>query len=836
MPLLRTHGRIFIGSSPTIPVGIERAAVWLNSSSRPCVHGERCSDDETSMLDKQQRESRRQRLSVPTVSAPEDHFGALFRGSRDAVLITDGSGRCIDANPAAESLLGFERDELLQLDLSDIVVDGLEAGEAQSTPFLMGDRWRGVLDVRGKDGPLRRVEVWSMAVSPSSDASCVLFLRNAGDWPGIEQAGARLSAIVASSTEAIIGTTLDGTITHWNPAAERVYGYRADEAIGHSVVMLAPSELVNDAVGLLERVRRGERVEAYETTRVTKDGRRIDVSLGTSPVLDTAGNVVAASTIARDITESKRAERQLSAATETVEGANSALRESEERFRGAFDGASIGMALVSPEGRFLEVNRALCGILGYTEDELLAKSFQDLTHPEDLEADRDQAQQLLANEIATYQVEKRYLCKDGHVAWVRVTVSLVHGANDDPLYFVFQMQDITPYKAAGAALREAEARYRMLVEQIPAAVYVDAADALGSPLYVSPRVETLLGYAPETWLARPDLWIERLDPEDRERVLAELARVNETGESLSLEYRILARDDREVWVRDEVALVRDEIGAPLYWQGFMVDVTDRKRAEEDLRAAKDAAEEASRLKSAFLRMATHELRTPLTIVSGYVELLASSTGARLTQDEREFIDIAQAGTKTLARLVDDLLDLARIEAGRLDLAIRAVDVGEAIKQVHRMVSVQAAAKGIDSAVTVEPDLPLIAADPDRLTQILLNLVGNAVKFTERGHVLSTVRRAGEGVEISVTDTGIGIAPEAQSAIFDEFRQADASTTRRFGGTGLGLAIAKRLVEMQSGTLRVESTLGVGSTFTLWLPAAGPDLIKDEELGHSAREG
>jgi PAS domain S-box-containing protein len=398
------------------------------------------------------------------------------------------------------------------------------------------------------------------------------------------------------------------------------------------------------------------------------------------------------------------------------------------------------------------------------------------------------------------------------------------------------MQDITPYKAAGAALREAEARYRTLVEQIPAAVYVDPAGALGAPLYVSPRVETLLGYTPDEWLAASDLWIDRLHPDDRERVLAEIARANETGQSLSLEYRCLARDDREVWVRDEVALVHDEHGAPQYWQGFMVDITDRKRSEEDLRAAKDAAEEASRLKSSFLRMATHELRTPLTIVSGYVELLASSTAARLTSEEQEFIDIAQAGTKTLSRLVDDLLDLARIEAGRLDLEISAVDVGEAITRVHRMVSVQAAAKGIDSVVTVEPDLPPIAADPDRLTQILLNLVGNAVKFTEQGHIHSTVRRAHGGVEISVADTGIGIAPEAQTAIFDEFRQADASTTRRFGGTGLGLAIAKRLVEMQGGTLAVESTVAVGSMFTLWLPAASPELVREEATPHSVLAG
>ena len=774
-------------------------------------------------------------MSAQTVSVSDDHYGALFRGSRDAVLVADRTGRCVEANPAAEVLLGFERDELLRLHLSEIVAGEITSDEVQGSHFLPADRLRGEIEVRGKDGFLRRVESWPMELSAPPGAAYALFLRR-GDRSGIEEAGARLFSIVASSTEAIIGTTLDGTVTHWNPAAERVYGYGADEVIGRSVVMLAPPELANDVFGLLERVRRGERIEAYETTRLTKDGSRIEVSIGTSPVLDTAGHVVAASSIVRDVTERKRAERQLRVAKETAEGANSALRESEERFRGAFDGASIGMALVSPEGRFLEVNRALCGILGYTEDELLARTFQDLTHPDDLDADQDQAQQLLANEISTYQVEKRYLCKDGRIAWVRVTVSLVHDAKGDSLYFVFQMQDITPYKAAGAALREAEARYRTLVEQIPAAVYVDPAGALGSPLYVSPRVEALLGYAPDEWLAASNLWIERLHPEDRERVLAEIARANETGESLSLEYRCQTRDDREIWVRDEVALVRDESCAPLYWQGFMVDITDRKRSEEDLRTAKEAAEEASRLKSAFLRMATHELRTPLTIVSGYVELLASSTAARLTPEEREFVDIAQTGTKTLSRLVDDLLDLARIEAGRLDLAILAVDVGDAISRVHRMVSAQAATKGIESVVTVEPGLPPIAADPDRLTQILLNLVGNAVKFTEQGHVQSTVRRAGDGVEISVADTGIGIAAEAQTAIFDEFRQADASTTRRFGGAGLGLAIAKRLVEMQGGTLTVESTVDVGSTFTLWLPAASPGLFRDEATAHPAIVG
>jgi signal transduction histidine kinase len=221
-------------------------------------------------------------------------------------------------------------------------------------------------------------------------------------------------------------------------------------------------------------------------------------------------------------------------------------------------------------------------------------------------------------------------------------------------------------------------------------------------------------------------------------------------------------------------------------------------------------------------MATHELRTPLTIISGYVEMLAESAMAHFTPEEREFLDIAQTGVSTLSALVDDLLDLARMEAGRLELLIRPVDVMEAIERVRRLVAAQAASKGIALEVSVAPGLPPVAVDLNRLVQVLFNLLGNAVKFTERGSVRTTVRKTGDGVEFRVVDTGIGIAPEALAHIFDEFRQADIGTTRRFGGSGLGLAIAKRLVDMQGGTISVESTVGKGSTFRVWLPAAQPD--------------
>ena len=481
------------------------------------------------------------------------------------------------------------------------------------------------------------------------------------------------------------------------------------------------------------------------------------------------------------------------------------------------------MALVTPDGRFLTVNPALCTILGYVEADLLTLTLPDITHDADRENDRELARQLVVGEIDAYQIEKRYLRQDGESIWGRLTVALVRHLDRSPLYFVAQVQDITPYKAFGVALRET------LVEQNPAVLYIDAADTPNSPLYVSPQIESLLGVTPDQWLQTPDHWQSHLHPEDRERVITSLKAAKESGESIQLEYRFIARDGGTVWVRDQLALVHDDTGARRYWQGFMVDVTARKRVEEELRAALAAAEEANRLKSAFLSMATHELRTPLTVISGYVEVLSDTARGHLSVEEQEFLDVVRTSTRTLGALVDDLLDLARIEAGRLELVIRPVNVAEAVERACRMVRGQAAAKGISLDIEAARELPLVAADLNRLIQILLNLLGNAIKFTEEGRVRCVLRPRARGVDIRVVDTGIGIPPEALPSIFDEFRQADVGTTRKFGGSGLGLAIAKRLIELQGGSIAASSKVGVGSTFTLWLPAATAQLIRDDRV-------
>jgi diguanylate cyclase (GGDEF)-like protein/PAS domain S-box-containing protein len=317
-----------------------------------------------------------------------------------------------------------------------------------------------------------------------------------------------------------------------------------------------------------ERTGEPGEVFASEYRVVHRDGQTVWVRNESVLVEDEEGGSRYWQGFMIDITERRRVE--------------AALKESEQRFRRSFDDAAIGMALVGINGRFLRANRSLHEILGYPEEELLGKTFQDVTHPDDLGADVDNLGRMLAGEIRTHQVEKRYIHSEGHVVWALLSVSVVHDEEGEPLYFVSHIQDVTEHKEAEEALRKAEERYRTLVERIPAVTFVDRADGSEESLYVSPQVEGMLGYTPEEWM-EGRLWRERMHPEDRERILASDERFEAHGGPVDEEYRLLAKDGTVVWVREETVLVRGRGGEPLYVQGIMSDVTEKKALEERLR-------------------------------------------------------------------------------------------------------------------------------------------------------------------------------------------------------------------------------------------------------------
>jgi two-component system, sensor histidine kinase and response regulator len=513
--------------------------------------------------------------------------------------------------------------------------------------------------------------------------------------------------------------------------------------------------------------------------------------------------------ILRDLAASVMTEIQLRSELVQRKRLDEALRHSAEQFRGAFDFAAVGMALVDLDGRFLKVNRALCEAVGYPEEELLALTFQDITHPEDLEDDLKLARQLVDGEIDSYQIEKRYIHRDGRTVWILLVGSLVRDPAGRPVNFIAQVRDVTARKLAEQALRESEARYRMLIDTANEGVWT--IDAEGRTDYVNRRMADLLGYEPEEMAGRP--LFDFMDESGRRDAELYEAR-RRSGIREVHEFRFQRRDGGELWALLATTPIPAADGGYSGALAMVTDITDRKRAEASLLRAKIVAEQTTRAKTEFLANMSHEIRTPMNGIIGMTELLLD-TG--LMQEQREYLDMVLSSAESLLHIIDDILDVTRVEAGKLELDSQPFRIEESLSQPLRILGVRAAQKGLRYTFRVLPGVPAEAiGDAGRIQQVLVNLVGNAIKFTDAGGVAVEVARAGgtdDEMELhfTVRDTGIGIPVERRSDIFEPFAQGDPSTTRRFGGTGLGLAISARLVELMGGRIWLDSEPGQGTT-------------------------
>lgn len=364
------------------------------------------------------------------------------------------------------------------------------------------------------------------------------------------------------------------------------------------------------------------------------------------------------------------------------------------------------------------------------------------------------------------------------------------------------------------ALRRSEARYADLFDQVPDGVYETLPD--GTLVAINPALVRMLGYesAEELKAARRagELYV---DPEQREQLRQ---RLEAKGALRNVEINLYRRDGTVITVLENARVVRDRNGRVVCFQGTLTDITDRKRAVDQIQQARDEALEASRLKTQFLANVSHELRTPLNGVLAMAQMLAESP---LPKEQAECAGMIQNSAHFLAELINDILDFSCIEAGRLELETGIFRIRDIVEETAAMVAPRGAGKGLCIVTEIAPELPeLVSGDGGRLRQVLSNLAVNAVKFTAAGDVVMTARRAAaleHGVLFSVRDTGIGIDPAAHQLIFEPFCQADGSTKRRFGGTGLGLAIARQIVERMGGTMQVQSRPGEGSTFQFTVP-------------------
>lgn len=503
--------------------------------------------------------------------------------------------------------------------------------------------------------------------------------------------------------------------------------------------------------------------------------------------------------------------------------------ENSSRFISAFEYSPNGMALVGLDGQWLMVNEALSQMLGYSQEELLQLTFQEMTHEDDLDADITLLKQTIAGKINTYSIEKRYIHKEGHIVYGLLNVSLIRDTEQSPLYFISQINNITKRVLAQNELQESLNELESFLKATTRVAIIQA-DLNGIITKYNKGAENLLGYKAEEVIGKHNVGVFHVPEEVENKAILLQAKYGrqfsgfeifthrpKQGKYEAGEWTFIRKDGSRFVVHLVITAMRNLEGEISGFLGIATDISSLKQMEISLMEERDRAEAASKSKSEFLANMSHEIRTPLNGVIGFSDLLMKT---ELNDSQRKYMQMVNTSAHSLLDIINDILDFSKIEAGKLELREEKTDIVNLCSQSIDIVKHQAHAKSLEILLDIAPDLNRIAyADPIRLRQILVNLLGNAVKFTHEGEIELKVRSTETEsnnemlFSFAIRDTGIGIAPQNIEKIFNAFDQEDASTTRKFGGTGLGITISNKLLALMGSSIQVESEVGKGSTFS-----------------------
>lgn len=659
-----------------------------------------------------------------------------------------------------------------------------------------------------------------------------------------ERAQAYLAAIIDSSDDAIISKSLDGTIRSWNAAAERIFGYTPTEAVGQSILLIIPPELHAQEQLILETLRRGERISHFETTRVHKSGRRIDVSLTVSPVRNAHGDIVGASKIARDITEQRRSAAQLAAIVESS------------------DDAILSNSL---NGIIQSWNVGAARMFGYAAEQAIGQPITLIAPAEAQAQERQMLEQLRRGERVEHY-DTVCVSKDGRRIPISLAISPIHHASGEVIGVSKIARDISERMQAERALRASEQRlwdeaYALeRMSEWSTRLWRSKTLAEGLHIILAANIELLSADKGNIQLLDEHgrtLQIAAqhgFEPEFIDHFAAETAEnLSACGRALRRGERVIVEDierDPELEPHRHIlrrAECRAVVSTPLIASGGWLlgvvsahfradhrptdaelrrqdlflrqacDFIQRYRMEQELRDSEEALREADRQKDEFLALLAHELRNPLAPICNAAEVLARQLID--LPDAHSGVDVIKRQSAQLTRLVDDLLDVARVTRGRIDLQRRILEIDQVVSQALETVEPLLREKQHHIGVS-SSDRPLyVQGDFARLVQCVSNLLTNAVKYTNAGGDIRVQTRVqGDSVCIAVTDNGAGIARELLPKVFDLFVQGQRTLDRAQGGLGIGLPIVKKLMEMHGGSVSAYSAgIGTGATFELSLP-------------------
>ena len=688
----------------------------------------------------------------------------------------------------------------------------------------------------------------------------------------------QLAAIVQFSDDAIWSQDLQGTIRSWNRGAEKVFGYTPEEMIGQPITRLCAPEQAAELRQIMERVEQGHSIDHYESIRLHKTGYPITVSTTISPIKDSQGQVVGASSIQRDITQRKTME--------------TALRKSEARYRVLVSHAPVGIFQTDARGRYRYVNPYWESTVGLVGDDALGEAWIQTIASVDRERVLHQWQGMIQTGVP-FDLEYQVQPPEGDRRWVSVRALALMDEENQTTGFFGTLIDVTARQQAEEQLRQALHRERsgaMIIQQmrqtLDLGTILQTTTAALRHLLNCDRVcifqfnpdwsgqfiaESVVPHLPpvlsnamirDTYLQETqggcfrnhdaayanDIYHQNY-AECHLTLLEQFSTRSFYNVPIfvgSKLWGLLAshRSHAHVWRREEGKLIQqvgDQLGIAIQQSELVQQLQQRS---QELLEAKNQAEAANRAKSEFLANMSHEIRTPMNAVLGFADLLQPYTHHQ--PQARNYLQAITNSGSTLLALINDILDLSKIEAGKLQLHYEPVDLRRLVQEIHSIFLQQAADRGLSLEMHFDPNLPqLLMMDEVRLRQILFNVVGNALKFTETGgvtlylhgcaHQYPSPNAQGDScnlmpfpdpdhptasrfcLELVVEDTGIGIAPDQHDRIFASFTQSEGQSNRKYGGTGLGLTITERLVQMLGGQISLDSELGKGSRFIFHFP-------------------
>ena len=750
----------------------------------------------------------------------EQKFKLIFEKSIAPIIIADDKGNYLEVNKAAAEIFEYSINELMSMNVGDLITTSNPNAAAQYEEYIKKGEEIGEFGFISKKGTPKIVQYQAVRIKPDFNLSILM------DVSEQKQTSQYARSLIEASLDPLVTISADGKITDVNEASIKVTGVEREKLIDtdFSHYFTEPQKAQEGYQQVFEK----GFVADYPLTIKHKNGNLTDVLYNASVYKDDKGNVLGVFAAARDVTLQKQIENE--------------LLKTQERLNAGLKIANIALSEISYLTNTVQLSPESAAMYGFpkNQSEVTRQQMHDTFHPAIKAALETQIIIAMNPDSGGYMaLEHPIVLPSGEVRWLKVNKQFFYDYSTQPakpIYSILVSQDITARKKAEEKIKESEVEVRKIKDQLELSITAGKIgvwhwNVINDLLYWSKEQHEIYGFNQSETVTSSAQFNALMVSGDLKRIQDDLSASNKLEHEY--DFQIIRKNDGELrWIKSRAKNTFDSQGVLQYISGVNIDITEQKLFEGKLIEAKTSAENAAKSRQQFLSNMSHEIRTPLNSILGFTNVLLKT---ELDLQQKEFVDAINTSGKSLNLLINDILDLAKVDAGKMIFEKHPIEIRKSISSIVHSFDMKIREKNLELVEVYDNKIPpILVGDSLRLNQIILNLISNAVKFTHKGKIKLTIKLLQEDkenvtIEFVVSDSGIGIADNKLNSIFNLFEQAEINTSTSYGGTGLGLSIVKQLVEGQGGSVSVKSKLGEGSAFSFILPFGKANLKLEEEI-------